>query len=275
MNQPLGTFAPDLFKQKVALVTGGGRGIGREIALAFAKLGANVIIASRNPENLTPTQREIESLGAQCLAVPLNIREVDEVDELMSQSLDRFGHIDFLVNNAGGQFPARPADITDRGWRSVIDLNLNGTWNLCSRVGKHMTERNSGAIVNIVHMYSFERGAPPFAHSGAARAGVVSMTRSLAYYYARHGVNVNALAPGSIATQGLREEEYAKAEMADYEAQQLKDIPAHRLGTAEEVAAMTVFLCSPAAKYINGASLIADGGQYLGPWTDMFDPEVS
>ena len=111
-------------------------------------------------------------------------------------------------------------------------------------------------------------------HSGAARAGVVNMTRTLGYYFARHGVTVNALAPGSIGTQGLREEEYAHAEMADFEAQQIMDIPAHRLGTPEEVAAMCIFLCSPAARYINGAALIADGGQYLGPWTDMFDPDV-
>ena len=274
MTDPVNTFAPDLFQGKNVLVTGGGRGIGREIALAFARLGANLIIAGRNEENLNPTQADIQAMGRECLAIPMSIREVDQVDDMLAKSLKQFSKIDCLVNNAGGQFPARPFDISDGGWRSVIDLNLNGTWNVCSRVGKHMAEQKSGSIVNIVHVYSFERGAPPFVHSGAARSGVVSMTRSLAYYYARHGVNINALAPGSIATQGLREEEYAKAEMADYETQQIQDIPAHRLGTAEEVAAITIFLCSPAANYINGASLIADGGQYLGPWTDMFDPEV-
>lgn len=274
MLNPMDTFASDLFKGKTVMVTGGGRGIGREIALGFARLGANLVIASRNPENLAPTEQAILELGCECLALPMSIREVDQVDALMVQALEKFGSIDCLINNAGGQFPARPFDITDRGWRSVIDLNLNGTWNVCSRVGKHMVEKKSGAIVNIVHVYSFERGAPAFVHSGAARSGVVSMTKTLAYYYARHGVTINALAPGSIETQGLREEEYAKAEMADYESLQIKDIPAHRLGTPEEVAAMSVFLCSPAAQYINGASLIADGGQYLGPWTDMFDPEA-
>lgn len=274
MQTPLDTFANDLFKDKTVLVTGGGRGIGRDIAIGFAKLGANVIIASRNVENLESTQKEITSFGVKCLALPMSIREVEDVDQMLETALEQFGSIDCLINNAGGQFPARPFDITDKGWRSVIDLNLNGTWNVCSRVGKQMAKQRSGAIVNIVHVYSFERGAPPFVHSGAARSGVVSMTRSLAYYYARHGVTINALAPGSIATEGLREEEYAKAEMADYESQQIKDIPAHRLGTPEEVAAMSIFLCSPAARYINGASLIADGGQYLGPWTDMFDPEA-
>mgnify|MGYP003662676797 CR=1 FL=1 len=273
-QSPVNTFAPGLFKDKTVLVTGGGRGIGREIALGFASLGANIIIASRNIENLAATQADILAHGVECLSIPMSIREVDQVDNLLTESLNRFGTIDCLINNAGGQFPARPFDISDKGWRSVIDLNLNGTWNVCSRVGKHMAQKGSGAIVNIVHVYSFDRGAPAFVHSGAARSGVVSMTRSLAYYYARHGVTINALAPGSIATEGLREEEYAKSEFADYETRQLKDVPAHRLGTAEEVAAMSIFLCSPAAGYINGASLIADGGQYLGPWSDMFDPEV-
>jgi NAD(P)-dependent dehydrogenase (short-subunit alcohol dehydrogenase family) len=272
-SDPLATFASGLFAGRTALVTGGGRGIGREIALGFARLGANVVIASRKAENLEPTAEAIVALGARALPVVTNIREVEEVDRLVSAATAEFGALDFVVNNAGGQFPARPSEITDRGWRSVIDLNLNGTWNVISRVAPAMVERREGAIVNIVHVYSFERGAPAFAHSGAARAGVVNLTRTLAYYYARHGVRINALAPGSIATQGLREEEYAKMQVSDYESQQVRDIPAHRLGSPEEVAAMTVFLCSPAAAYINGSVLVGDGAQSLGPWTDGWDPE--
>jgi NAD(P)-dependent dehydrogenase (short-subunit alcohol dehydrogenase family) len=270
---PLAAFAPGLFKGATALVTGGGRGIGKQISLAFARLGANVVIASRKIENLGPTAAEIKAGGVSCLAIPTDIRQVDQVELLVEKAVERFGAIDFLVNNAGGQFPARPSQISDRGWRAVIDLNLNGTWNVCSRVGPRMVGRGGGAIVNIVHVYSLDRGAPAFAHSGAARAGVVNMTRTLAYYWARHGVRVNALAPGSIDTRGLRDEEYAKAEVAQYEARQIHDIPAHRLGTADEVAATVVFLCSPAAQYVNGAVLVADGAQYLGPWSDMWDPE--
>jgi NAD(P)-dependent dehydrogenase (short-subunit alcohol dehydrogenase family) len=271
---PLSTFAPDLFRGRVALVTGGGRGIGREIALAFARLGADLVIASRNADNLTPTAAEIEALGRRCLAQPTNIRDVTEVDALVREALAGFGQIDFLINNAGGQFPARPLDISDNGWRSVVDLNLNGTWNVTQRVGRHMVARGFGSIVNIVHIYSFDRGAPPFAHSGAARAGVVNLTRTLAYYWARKGVTVNALAPGSIATAGLREEEFAYADRPDYEQQVLEEIPSHRLGDAGEVAALCAFLCSPAARYINGAQLVADGGLYLDRWTPMLDPEV-
>lgn len=271
---PLSTFAPDLFAHRVALVTGGGRGIGRAIALAFARLGADVVIASRNAENLAPTAADIEALGRQCLSMPTNVRNPAEVDALLARALDRFGRIDFLINNAGGQFPARPFDISDNGWRSVIDLNLNGTWNVTQRVARHMVERGFGSIVNIVHIYSFDRGAPSFVHSGAARAGVVSMTRSLAYYLARKGVTINALAPGTIATAGVREEEFAYADTPDYENQVIRDIPAHRLGEADEVAAICAFLCSPAARYINGADLIADGGLALDTWTPMLDPEV-
>lgn len=273
-DAPLDVFRPALFAGRTALVTGGGRGIGRGIALAFARYGANVVIASRNSENLKPTAREIEALGAECLAVTTNVRELDQVDALVEQSLARFTHVDFLINNAGGQFPARPTDISDRGWRSVIDLNLNGTWNLCSRLGPRMVKRGTGAIVNIVHIYSFDRGAPPFAHSGAARAGVVSLTRTLAYHWSRFGVTVNAVAPGTISTRGVREEEFAYAEQANYEDIAKRDIPAHRLGEVDEVAALTLFLCSPAARFINGAAIIADGGYYLGPWTDLHDPEA-
>ncbi len=273
MGAPLSTFADALFEGRTAVVTGGGRGIGREIALAFARFGANVIVAGRHEETLDATRSEIEALGRRSLAVPTNIRDLEHVEALAGAVADFCGAADFLVNNAGGQFPVRPGELSDNGWRSVIDLNLNGTWNVVSRIAPGMLERGFGSIVNIVHIYSFNRGAPHFVHSGAARAGVVSMTQSLAYYYARRGVTVNALAPGSVATQGLREEEYAHADTNDYEAQSLRDIPAGRLGEAEEVAAQVLFLCSPAARYINGASLVADGGYYLDTWTPMLDPE--
>ncbi|GIW45073.1 MAG: short-chain dehydrogenase [Candidatus Binatia bacterium] len=274
LHPALTVFAPDLFRGRTALVTGGGRGIGRAIALAFARLGANVIVAARTPDLLEQTARDIAELGAEALAVPTNIREVNQVENLVARSLQRFGAIDFLVNNAGGQFPARPLDISDRGWRAVVDLNLNGTWNMLNRVGRHMIERGFGAVVNIVHIYSFERGAPAFAHSGAARAGVVNLTRTLAYYWARRGVTVNALAPGTVSTRGLREEEFSRAEVSDYEALAVRDIPAHRLADPEEIAAAVVFLCSPAARYINGAVLVVDGALSLDNWTPMWDPEA-
>jgi len=272
-ESPLDIFRPDLFKGKPALITGGARGIGLAITAGFARFGANVIIASRNAEILQSAQAALSALGADCLALPVNIRDVEDVEKLVAAATARFGSIDFLINNAGGQFPARPSQISDNGWRAVVDLNLNGTWNMCSRVAPLMVDQGFGAIVNVVHVYAFNRGAPPFVHSGAARAGVVSMTQSMSYYLARHGVTINALAPGTIDTQGVHEEEFASAEFPDLAQSTLRDVPAHRMGTADEMAAVTLFLCSPAARYINGASIVADGAQFMGNWAPMVDPE--
>jgi NAD(P)-dependent dehydrogenase (short-subunit alcohol dehydrogenase family) len=272
MSSPIDVFADNLFAQKTVLVTGGGRGIGREIALAFARLGADCVIASRNPENLQPTAQEIEALGRKCLAIPTNIRDPESVDKMVDTAIAEMGKIDFLINNAGGQFPANPLDISDNGWRAVVDLNLNGTWNVTNRVGKHMVANKSGAIVNIVHIYSYGRGAPDFPHSGAARAGVVNLAKSLAFHWARHNVTINSVAPGTISTEGVREEEFAASDKQDYEQLATAQIPAKRLGEADETAALCVFLCSPAARYINGADLVVDGGNYLGNWVPIIEP---
>ena len=269
----LTTFAPGLFAGRSALITGGGRGIGRAAALAFAHLGANVAIASRKQEHLEPTAADVGALGVRCLALPTDIRDTAQVDALVQRAIEQFGGIDFLVNNAGGQFPARPHEISDRGWRAVVDLNLNGTWNMCSRVGPHMTARGFGAIVNVVHIYALDRGAPPFAHSGAARAGVVNLTKTLAYYWGRRGVTVNALAPGAVTTAGVHEEELSRAEPQDYVATVQRAIPAHRFGDVDEIAAIILFLCSPAARYINGTTVVADGALSLSDLPPMLDPE--
>tara|TARA_B100000085_G_scaffold120688_1_gene110008 strand:+ start:4977 stop:5759 length:783 start_codon:yes stop_codon:yes gene_type:complete len=256
METIVNVFAENLFKDKSVLITGGGRGIGKEIALSFARLGADVAIASRNKENLEATKKEIKDMGQRCLALPTNIRDIEHVDSMVEHAIDGLGKIDFLINNAGGQFPAKPLDISDNGWRSVVDLNLNGTWNVTNRVGRHMVENEFGAIVNIVHIYSYNRGSPNFAHSGAARAGVVNLTKSLAYNWAKHNVTINSLAPGTIDTEALHE--YNVPEFLD-----TKGIPAKRLGEQDEVAALCAFLCSPAARYINGTDIIMDGGNFI------------
>lgn len=274
MTTEFSALRPGLFDGRAALVTGGGRGMGKSIAVRFAELGAAVVVTGRHLETLEETVDQITRDGGTALAFAADIRQTEQVDALVAAAEERFGRIDFLVNNAGGQFPARPSEISDKGWRSVIDLNLNGTWNMLSRVGPLMTAQRFGAVVNIVHVYSFERGAPPFVHSGAARAGVVSMTRTLANYWARHNVTINALAPGSIATEGLREKEYAQLDTPDYETLQVRDVPAHRLGDRDEMAEICAFLCSPAARYITGSVITADGGQSLGNWTDVWDMET-
>ena len=259
-QDPRDVFAPGLFAGTTALVTGGSRGIGRTIATGFANLGANVVIASNEPDDLASTEKELQALGAACLAYEMNIRDVTSVEQLRDAALSRFGSVQFVINNAGGQFQAHPFAITDNGWRAVVDLNLNGTWNMCSRFAPHLMDQGRGSIVNIVHSYVFERGAPMFAHSGAARAGVVNLTRSLAPYLEPRNVTINAVAPGvtispaAAANYGFTEEEWrATREWS-------------RFADPEDMAAIVLFLCSPAARMINGAVITADAAATQMNW---------
>jgi len=270
---PLEMFAPQLFAGRVALITGAGTGIGRTTALAFARYGANVVAVGRTPETLEATADAVRAFGVECLVVPTNIREIVQVDALREAVMARFGKVDFLINNAGGQFPALPSQISDNGWRSVVDLNLNGTWNMINRFMGSMTEANFGAIVNVVHIFSFDRGAPWFVHSGAARAGVVSMTRSMAPYLGYHGVTINALAPGTVATTGMHENEVGQLGFseAEWAIEAEKTGPMRRMGDVDEMAAIILFLCSPAARFVNGAALIADGSESQSNWPRFFE----
>jgi NAD(P)-dependent dehydrogenase (short-subunit alcohol dehydrogenase family) len=275
---PLDCFAPDILEGQTAIVTGGGTGLGREVALALARLGANLVIASRDPSHLDVTAREIEASGRSCLAVPTNIRDTDDVDRLRDAVVDRFGSPHILVNNAGGQFPAYPGSITDNGWRSVVDLNLNGTWNVISRIAPLMVESGRGSIVNVVHIFSFERGAKAFVHSGAARAGVVNLTQSLAQYVGKAGVRVNAVAPGTVDTAGMLDNEagamtdLSGSTVADLLGEIAAGIPAGRIAETPEIASAIVFLCTAASRWINGVALRVDGGEYVGDWASIDHP---
>jgi NAD(P)-dependent dehydrogenase (short-subunit alcohol dehydrogenase family) len=273
---PLSTYAPGLFAGRTVIVTGGGRGIGRRTALAFARLGADIAIASRNQDTLAQSKAEIEQLGVQCLSSVTDIRSVESVEAFVTESINLFGKIDILVNNAGGQFPARPSQISDRGFRSVVDLNLHGTWNMCSRVVPHLIANGSGSIVNVVHNQVMDRGAVLFAHSGAARAGVVNLTHTMALYLARHQITVNALAPGPVDTEGFREDEVANIaeDTRAYVDQIVRDTPIGRLQTPDEVASHILFLCSPASRSVTGQLLIADGGHAMGNQTAVFNPDL-
>ncbi len=266
-------FAPGLFDSRVAVVTGGGTGIGRTTALAFARLGASVVVAGRRPEPLAEVVGEIEALGAAAMAVPTNIREVGDVEALRDAAYDRFGQVDFVVNNAGGQFPALPSQISDNGWRSVVDLNLNGTWNMVSRFMGPMVEAGYGSIVNVVHIFSFNRGSPWFVHSGAARAGVVNLTHSMAPYLGYHGVTINALAPGTIDTEGFQENEVGQLgyDAEAWAAQTERSGPMRRMGSPAEVAATILFLCSPGGRFVNGAAIVADGSEMRSNWPRFFE----
>jgi NAD(P)-dependent dehydrogenase (short-subunit alcohol dehydrogenase family) len=273
---PLGVFSPGLFAGRVAVVTGGGTGLGREVSLAVASLGADVVVAGRTPERLDAVRAEVAATGRRCLAVPTDIRDLEAVDRLRDAAYGEFDRVDFLVNNAGGQYPATPTGISDNGWRAVVDLNLNGTWNVTRRFMEPMVGAGYGAIVNVVHIFAFDRGAPMFAHSGAARAGVVNLTKTLAPYLFARGVTINALAPGVFSTPGMVAAELTTVgRTEDQLTQEMRNEgTSTRLATTAEIAACVLFLCSPAARFVCGATIVADGAASQGNWVRLFDDDA-
>jgi citronellol/citronellal dehydrogenase len=250
------TFAPGLFTDQVAIVTGGGTGIGRATALALARLGARVVIASRRAEHLEPTARELaEVAGAERVHhQTCDIREPAEVSALVEAALGRFGRIDCLVNNAGGQFPSPAESITPKGWAAVIRNNLNGTFYMTREVAaRAMIPQRGGRIVNVIAQIF--RGFPGMAHTGAARAGVENLTMTLAVEWAQHRICVNAVAPGVIQSSGTVRYPPELLEAGR------RITPLKRLGTEAEVADAILFLLSQG--FVTGATLYVDGGARL------------
>jgi citronellol/citronellal dehydrogenase len=251
-------FRDGLFADRVAVVSGGGSGIGRCIAHELAALGARVVLAGRDVTKLERVSAEIAGEGGRAEPVGCNIREEAEVARLFETTLERCGRLDFLVNNAGGQFISPAETISAKGWRAVVETNLTGTFLMCREAHRQHLATHGGAIVNIVaDMFG---GMPMMAHSGAARAGVVNLTRTLALEWAQHRVRVNAVAPGVILSSGMKNYPEPVQEALTGLGQQL---PGGRLGTESEVAAAVVFLLSPAAAYITGDTLRVDGGSSL------------
>lgn len=251
-------------KGKVAIVTGGGTGIGKAIAKRLAENGAKIVIAGRKEEHLKPALEEIKKITKDAIFVKTDIRNENEVKELFSQAAKKFGKVDILVNNAGGQFIAPFEKISANGFDAVVKTNLYGTWFCCKSASEHM-KKDGGKIINIVHIYAI-RAAPGLAHSGAARAGVVNLTKSLALELAAHRINVNAIAPGITVTEGFREEMINNKEMM----KMLQDtIPLRRFAEPEEIADCALFLASPSSDFITGQVIAVDGGQVLSNWPDF------
>lgn len=247
-------FRPGLFSGQVVMVTGGGSGIGRCTAHELVALGAKVALVGRRIEKLESVAAEIAEVGGEAACFPCDIREEEKVKATVTATLARFGRIDGLVNNAGGQFAAPAEAITQKGWETVVRNNLTGGYLMARECFTQWMAENGGSIVNIVA--DMWNGMPGMAHSGAARAGMVNLTETLALEWAVCNVRVNALAPGWVASSGM---DHYPPEMADH-IRNLKNVsPLGRMGTESEMSAGIVFLLSEAAGFISGTTLRVDG----------------
>jgi citronellol/citronellal dehydrogenase len=258
---PSRVFQPGLLDGQVAIVSGGGTGLGRAIALELAALGAQVVVCGRRPEPLEETAGLAE--GGRCEAVPCDIREEDQVAALVDGVLDRHGGCDLLVNNAGGQYMSPAEDITPKGFRTVVRLNVEGTWLMSHAVATRamIPDARGGKILNVT--LSPHNGLPGMAHSSAARAAVENLTRVLSIEWARFGIRLTALAAGHFGTDTLRTK-YPRPVVEGVAG----TVPLQRLGEPEEFAWLVAFLASPAGDYLSGAVLTIDGARdnWFGPW---------
>jgi citronellol/citronellal dehydrogenase len=246
-------FRDNLLRGQIALITGGGTGIGRVTALELAKLGVDVALLGRRSEPLERVKNEIEALGQKAVTISCDIRNADQVNSSVAKVVKHFGRIDILFNNAGGQFIKPSIDMSPNGWNAVINTNLSGTFFMSQQVAKQaMIPQKSGLIVNmIINMW---RGIPAAAHSGAARAGVDNLTKTLSLEWAAHKIRVNAVAPGTVATEGL--DNYPPALI-----KQLRSlIPLKQVGQPEDVAWMICYLASTAGRWLTGETICIDGG---------------
>lgn len=251
-------------ENKVVIVTGSSSGMGKFMAKRFADEGANVVLTGRNEERLVQTKQELnETATGKLLTISMDVRNTDDVDRMVSATIEEFGTIDHLVNNAAGNFIVNAEELSVNGWNSVIDIVLNGTFYCSQAVGKYWIENEiKGSILNMVATYAWDAGAGVI-HNAAAKAGVLSMTRTLAVEWGnKYGIRANAIAPGPIERTGGAEKLMLSEEMAE---QTRQSVPLKRFGTPEEIASLAYFLLSDDAAYINGEVVTMDGGQWLNP----------
>lgn len=254
-------FAENTFEGKTVFVSGGGSGIGRSIAHQYLLSGARVLIASRKKERVEKACEELSKYG-ECHAFQLDIRQPEAVEKVVEDIKEKGWSVDILINNAGGQFPSPAESISPNGWNAVINTNLNGTFYMTRQFANEFFIPNkSGKVLNIIA--NIYRGFPGMAHTGAARAGVSNLSKTLSVEWARYNVQVNAIAPGVIRSTGLDQ----------YPPEFLKGItskiPMKRLGEIHEVAYLTLFMTSPFSEYMTGQTVYLDGGQSL--WGDIWE----
>lgn len=256
-------------KEKVALITGGSSGMGKDMALTFARHGAKVVICGRSMERLEPVIAEIEAAGGAAKAVECDVREPEKVNEMVQFTIDQFGPIDILINNAAGNFVVKAEDLSVNGWRAVENIVLNGTWYCSQAVGRHMIETGKGgSIINIVATYAWT-GGPGVVHSASAKAGVIAMAKTLAAEWGKYGIRVNCIAPGPIEGTGGADKLWPNEQVKE---QILRGIPLGRLGTKQDVSNLVLFLVSDYASYITGDVITIDGGASLNKgFLDMWE----
>ncbi|MDD3447023.1 MAG: SDR family oxidoreductase [Zavarzinia sp.] len=255
------SYRPDLLAGKVALVSGAGTGIGKAIAVTLGRLGARLVICGRKMEKLETTAALLERAGAEVMAHAVSIRDPEAVQDLHRAAWERFGAVDMLVNNAGGQFPQAAIDFSPKGFNAVVDTNLAGTWYMMQAAARQWRDAGRpGSIVNIVAVVG--RGMPGVAHTCAARAGVIALSKTVAIEWAPLGIRINCVAPGIIATEGMNVyPDEARQSMPDTNLMR-------RFGTALDVAELVVHLAGPAGNFITGEVVHVDGGNQI--WGDQW-----
>lgn len=253
-------FAADILKGRVALVTGGAGGIGFEIATAYARLGANVVVASRNQERLDGAAASLTDQGLKLTTVQADVRNYEDVERAVNAAVSTYGSLDILVNNAAGNFVCPTAELSPNGWKTVIDIDLNGTFYGCRAAYPHLkASRYGGCVISIATMLGLT-GWPGAAHAGAAKAGIISLTRALAVEWGSDNIRLNTISPGPIGdTEGVRRM-YEESGDGDL---QRKRTALGRFGKKVDIANAAVYLASDLAAYITGENMIVDGGRWL------------
>ena len=266
-------FRDGLLAGQVALVTGGGTGIGLGISQLLAQLGAHVVVASRKLEHVEAAAQAMRDAGGAASAETVDVRDAEQIKAMVDRVANEHGRIDLLVNNAAGNFYAPSETLSPNAWRSVIEIDLFGTF-FCSQAVLPVMKRQGGGRIVSISMTLHYRGWPLMAHATAAKAGIDALTRTLALEWAPYGVRMNAIAPGPIPTEGVRKAftppPSASGQVPDVFAVEQamasyakKAIPAGRWGTPRDIANMVAFLASPAGEWITGAILVVDGGEWL------------
>lgn len=253
-------FQADLLKEKTILITGGGTGLGKSMAAKFGELGANLVISSRRQDVLDSAAAELRETGAEVLPMACDVRKPSEIKKVVGAAVEQLGAIDILVNNAAGNFISRTQDLSEGAFKVIVDIVLNGTFNVTQAVGKEMRKAGKGTILNIVTTYAWT-GSGYVVPSAAAKAGVLALTRSLAVEWAKDGIRSVAIAPGPFPTEGAWSRLVPPG--LGIEKKMKKRIPLKRFGEHEELANLAAYLVSDQAGYINGEVVTIDGGEWI------------